>query len=232
MVIALVLSGGTGSRLGADIPKQYLRVQGRPVLLYCMETLHKSPVIDAVQIVAAQEWQEEIGSWLEVYGLAGKFRGFSLPGENRQLSIYNGLTDIRRYAQDDDLVLIHDAARPLLSPELIEDCTEAIEDYEGVLPVLPMKDTVYFSEDGRQITSLLDRQAVFAGQAPELFRLETYYQANERLLPEEILRINGSTEPAVLAGMQIAMVPGDERNFKITTPADLERFRQIVENEA
>ena len=61
MVIALVLSGGTGSRLGADIPKQYLRVQGRPVLLYCMETLHKSPVIDAVQIVAAQEWQEEIG---------------------------------------------------------------------------------------------------------------------------------------------------------------------------
>lgn len=95
-----------------------------------------------------------------------------------------------------------------------------------------MKDTVYYSKDGRQITSLLDRQAVFAGQAPELFRLGTYYQANERLLPEEILRINGSTEPAVLAGMQIAMVPGDERNFKITTPADLERFRQIVENEA
>ena len=232
MVIALVLSGGTGSRLGADIPKQYLRVQRRPVLLYCMETLHKSPTIDAIQIVAAQERQEEISGWREEYGLTEKCREFSLPGENRQLSIYNGLTDIRRYAQDDDLVLIHDAARPLLSPELIEGCTEAIEGYEGVLPVLPMKDTVYFSEDGMQITSLLDRQAVFAGQAPELFRLGIYYQANERLLPEEILRINGSTEPAVLAGMQIAMVPGDERNFKITTPADLERFRQIVENEA
>ena len=115
MVIALVLSGGTGSRLGADIPKQYLRVQGRPVLLYCMETLHKSPVIDAVQIVAAQEWQEEIGSWLEVYGLAEKFRGFSLPGENRQLSIFHGLTDIRQYAEEDDLVLIHDAARPVVT---------------------------------------------------------------------------------------------------------------------
>lgn len=232
MVIALVLSGGTGSRLGADIPKQYLRVQGRPVLLYCMETLHKSPVIDAVQIVAAQEWQEEIGSWLEAYGLAEKFRGFSLPGENRQLSILHGLTDIRQYAEEADLVLIHDAARPLLSQKLVADCEEAIEGHDGVLPVLPMKDTVYYSKDGRQITSLLDRQAVFAGQAPELFRLGTYYQANERLLPEEILGINGSTEPAVLAGMQIAMVPGDERNFKITTPADLERFRQIVENEA
>lgn len=232
MVIALVLSGGTGSRLGADIPKQYLSVQGRPVLLYCMDTLHKSPKIDAIQIVAAKEWQAEIGGWLEEHGLTEKFRGFSLPGENRQLSIYNGLTDIRGYAQDDDLVLVHDAARPLLSAELIEDCTEAIEGYEGVLPVLPMKDTVYFSEDGRQITSLLDRKAVYAGQAPELFRLGAYYKANERLLPEEILRINGSTEPAVLAGMRIAMVPGDERNFKITTPADLERFRQIAENEA
>ena len=128
--------------------------------------------------------------------------------------------------------MIHDAARPLLSQKLIADCEGAIRGHDGVLPVLPMKDTVYYSKDGRQITSLLDRQAVFAGQAPELFRLGTYYQANERLLPEEILRINGSTEPAVLAGMQIAMVPGDERNFKITTPADLERFRQIVENEA
>ena len=163
MVIALVLSGGTGSRLGADIPKQYLRVQGRPVLLYCMETLHKSPVIDAVQIVAAQEWQEEIGSWLEVYGLAGKFRGFSLPGENRQLSIFHGLTDIRQNAEEDDLILIHDAARPLLSQKLIADCAEAIRGHDGVLPVLPMKDTVYYSKDGRQITSLLDRQADFSG---------------------------------------------------------------------
>ena len=232
MVIALVLSGGTGSRLGADLPKQYLHVQGRPILLYCMETLHKSPRIDAIQIVAAKEWQVEIENWLDEHGFTDKFRGFSLPGENRQLSIYNGLTDIRRFAQDDDLVLIHDAARPLLSPELIERCTEAIEGYEGVLPVLPMKDTVYYSEDGRQITSLLERKAVYAGQAPELFRLGAYYRANERLLPDGILRINGSTEPAVLAGMRIAMVPGDERNFKITTPADLERFRQITEDEA
>ena len=139
MVIALILSGGTGSRLGADIPKQYLRVQGRPVLLYCMETLHKSPVIDAVQIVAAQEWQEEIGSWLEVYGLAGKFRGFSLPGENRQLSIFHGLTDIRQYAEEDDLVLIHDAARPLLSQKLIADCEGAIRGHDGVLPFIIAK---------------------------------------------------------------------------------------------
>lgn len=230
MTIALILSGGTGSRLGAEIPKQYIEVQGKPILIYSLETLCNSERIDGFQIVAAKEWQAQISEWLLQYGLTKKCRGFSLPGENRQLSIFHGLTDIRKYAGEDDLVLIHDAARPALAETLLDRCMVAIEEYDGVLPVLPMKDTVYLSEDGRQITSLLERSKVYAGQAPELFRIGAYYRANEQLLPDEILRINGSTEPAVLAGLRIATVPGDEENFKITTPADLERFRRIAES--
>lgn len=228
MNIALVLSGGTGTRLGADMPKQYIEVCGKPILIYCLETLFNSSVIDGIHIVAVKEWQDKILFWLEAYGLEDKFRGFSLPGENRQLSIYNGLKDIKEYADPKDLVLVHDGARPLLSSALIAECFEAIEDYDGVLPVLPMKDTVYLSKDGKQITALLKRSEVFAGQAPELFRLGAYYRANERLLPDKILQINGSTEPAVLGDLKVAVIPGDEANFKITTPADLERFTNIV----
>lgn len=228
MNIALVLSGGTGTRLGADMPKQYIEVCGKPILIYCLETLFNSSVIDGIHVVAVKEWQDKILFWLEAYGLEDKFRGFSLPGENRQLSIYNGLKDIKEYADPKDLVLVHDGARPLLSSALIAECFEAIEDYDGVLPVLPMKDTVYLSKDGKQITALLKRSEVFAGQAPELFRLGAYYRANERLLPDKILQINGSTEPAVLGDLKVAVIPGDEANFKITTPADLERFTNIV----
>ena len=94
-----------------------------------------------------------------------------------------------------------------------------------------MKDTAYLSEDGRAVSSLLDRRKVFAGQAPEVFLFGRYYEANRALLPEKILEINGSTEPAVMAGMDIAMIPGDERNFKITTAIDLERFREIVQKD-
>ena len=78
------------------------------------------------------------------------------------------------------------------------------------------------------MTSLLNRSQIFAGQAPEIFVLGKYVQANERLLPDAIKKINGSTEPAVLAGMDIVMVPGDERNFKITTQVDLEHFRGLM----
>ncbi|MCI8417107.1 MAG: 2-C-methyl-D-erythritol 4-phosphate cytidylyltransferase [Lachnospiraceae bacterium] len=225
MNIALVLSGGTGSRMGLDTPKQYISINGRPIISYCIETLVRQGEIDAIQIVAEPQWQELILETLVMAGGREKFRGFSNPGENRQLSIFQGMKDIWDYASGDDLILIHDAARPLLGAEQITACLQAVEGHDGVMPVLPMKDTVYYSRDRKKV-SLLDRTCVFAGQAPEVFRLGPYYEANYRLLPEKIFQINGSTEPALLAGLDVLMIPGDEGNFKITTREDLKRFCQ------
>lgn len=228
MNVALVLSGGTGTRLGSDVPKQYIEVCGSPIISYSIKCLSEHSGIDAIQIVADPLWYEQMEKWLQTADTNHKFKGFAGQGANRQLSIYNGLEAIKAYTNDADSVLIHDAARPLLSPTQISDCLEAIHGHDGVLPVLPMKDTVYSSVDGRTVTSLLNRKEIYAGQAPELFRFGKYYEANRRLLPDQILQINGSTEPAILAGMDIAMINGDESNFKITTRADLERFRRIV----
>lgn len=231
MNIAIILSGGTGTRLGADTPKQYIRIGGKLLITYCLETLTGHPDIDALQIVAAPEWEADILADAENNGLdIGKIHGFSLPGQERQSSIWSALTDI---AQDSELladtVLIHDAARPNLSAEMISRCMEAIKGHEGVMPVLPMKDTIYVSEDGRKVSELVDRSRVFAGQAPELFCFTKYMEANRVLLPDKIGQIKGSTEPAVMAGMDIVMIPGDERNFKVTTQDDLERFKSSME---
>ena len=230
MNIALILSGGTGARLGTDIPKQYLEVGKKPVITYCMETLSKHTEIDAIQIVADVSWQKSIQEWLAFSDPEKKFRGFSVPGENRQLSILHGLEDIRSYADDGGYVFVHDAARPLLSAAQITDCLHGAYGHDGLMPVLPMKDTVYTSMDGKHVTALLDRSTVYAGQAPEVFRIGRYYEANQKLLPDRIRKINGSTEPAVLDGMDIVMIPGEEGNFKITTKSDLERFRNMIES--
>lgn len=229
MNIALVLSGGTGTRLKAELPKQYIEVAGKPVISYCLETLFRYNEIDAVRIVAEIGWREQIQKWFT--GMVGmeKFQGFSNPGINRQMSILNGLEDMKESADDNTFVLVCDAARPMISEKLISECLNAVGGHDGVLPVLPMKDTVYLSSDGKAVSALLDRSKIFAGQAPELFRFIPYYEANQQLLPDRILKINGSTEPAVLAGMDIAMMPGDEDNFKITTRADMDRFCEIVE---
>ncbi len=233
MNIALFLSGGTGTRIGDPVPKQYIKVSGRPVFSYCLESLFAHEKIDAVQIVASLEWQEEVSGWakqvINEKNWDRKFRGFALPGENRQMSIFHGLEKIRDYGKEEDYIFIHDAARPMLSAGQIEDCLDGAVGHDGAMPVLPMKDTVYYSPDGCTVGRLLDRKTIYAGQAPEVFLFGKYYDANKRLLPDKILKINGSTEPAVMAGMDIAMIPGDEGNFKITTRADLERFQKIMQ---
>ena len=227
MNIAIILAGGTGTRLGADRPKQYIEVNQKPIMAYSMEALSNHELVDFIWIVANEEWRTYIRTHVNME----KVKGFSVPGANRQLSIWNALCDIRNEAEAEARVFIHDAARPILTQEMITEYLEAAKKHDGVLPVLPMKDTVYLSEDGKTVTSMLERACVVAGQAPEVFAYEKYYRANEVLLPDKILQINGSTEPALLAGMEIVTIPGEERNFKITTQADLDRFCQLVEKE-
>ena len=236
MNIALILSGGTGTRLGANIPKQYLEVKNRMIITYCIDMFNSNKNVDGIWIVAARDWILPILDNLSANNIPlDKILGFSNPGDNRQLSILNGLNDIRAYIQDtindlyifdENVVIIHDAARPNLSSDFVDKCLDAIEGHDGVMPVLPMKDTVYISEDGATVSGLLNRSTVFAGQAPELYRLDKYIDANNKLLPDKILKINGSTEPAVLAGLDVAIIPGDENNYKITTANDLVKFTQ------
>lgn len=233
MNIALILSGGKGLRLGADVPKQYLSCNGRMVITYCLETFQNCAVIDAIWIVAQNEYRGMIAQECNVCENTkqSKIKGFSEPGQTRQLSIYNGLKDIAKFASPEDNIIIHDAARPMVKEETIKELFEALSLHDGAIPVLPMKDTVYYSKDGQMISDLLERNNIYAGQAPESFRFGKYLQANERLFPDLIYRINGSTEPAILAGMDIHMIKGDEENFKITTPLDFERFQRIMDCE-
>jgi len=227
MNVALILAGGVGTRIGRNVPKQYIEVKGKPIIAYCVDAFTKHKKIDYIQIVADNEWHEYILNNIS----EEKFKGFSTPGMTRQTSILSGLQDIKEYLNDNDYVIIHDAARPLVSERLITESLESAQFHDGALPVLSMKDTVYFSEDGSLVSKLLDRRKIFAGQAPETFVFGKYYKANMLLEEKAILNINGSTEPAVMAGMDIAMIPGDENNFKITTVLDLERFKEKIERD-
>jgi len=224
--IAIILSGGKGTRLGGDIPKQYIEVRGKSIISYALDAVMNNEYVEAVQIVADEKYRRLIEKDTHKYK---KFVAFSEPGVTRQMSVYNALKDISYYAAEDAKVLIHDAARPCVTEKTINDCFAALKNYDGAMPVLPMKDTVYESKNGKVITSLLVRENIFAGQAPETYDFHKYYEANKKLLPDRILEIRGSSEPAVMAGMKIALIDGDENNFKITTMSDLEKFRDYVE---
>ena len=228
MNIAIILSGGVGSRMGIDIPKQYLEVENHPVIYYCLKTFIDNVNTDAIVVGVADEWADFVNDCLKELRPQKPFY-FSKPGETRQCSIYNALKVIRKQGYDDNtIVLIHDAARPLVSHQLIDSCYEYCRGTDGVMPVIPVKDTIYYSEDGLNITSLLDRSKLKAGQAPEAFAFGKYIKIHDSMNREELLSINGSTEIAFKAGLRVKIIEGDPLNFKITTPEDLTNFVSII----
>ena len=232
MNIAIILSGGVGSRLNKDRPKQYIKVGGRPVIGYCVETFCNDPRIEEVVICLADEWRDFVQEALKDV-LASKPVLYSAPGRTRQFTIYNALEKLKAAgAADDDQVIIHDAARPLVTQRLIDACLDENRHCDGVLPVIPVKDTIYMSHDGSHIDALLERNKLFAGQAPESFIFGKYLQAHRDMPEERLEKINGSTEIAQMAGMNIHLIEGDCMNMKITTPEDLSTFTTLIQEKS
>lgn len=227
MNIAIILSGGVGTRMGIDCPKQYIEVNNRPIISWSVETFASRRDIAKVIIVADYKWIPYLMS--HTTSVTDKIC-FAQPGETRQCSIYSGLRKAQELGfKGEDIVVIHDAARPLVTDKTIDECIVGVEEgYDGVMPALNVKDTTYVSEDGITISSLLDRSKLRAGQSPESFRLGSYLKLHEDMPCEELYKINGSTEIAFKAGQKVKVIDGDEANFKITTPEDLVRFKQIV----
>lgn len=237
MVNAVILSGGKGERFGGSIPKQYIDVYGKMLITYTIAPFVNLKQIKKIVVVAEKEWRKNIIDEINVNFDAEKSNkvSFADPGDTRQLSVYNGIKEFGE--KDDGYVIIHDAARPLVTEELLTEYIEKVNGHDGLMPILTIKDTLYTYDEEKRLTGLLDRKTICAGQAPEIFLLRKYVEANEALIEYEsrnikkesaIYKINGSTEPAFLAGMEIKTVPGCETNFKITTKEDMQRFETII----
>ena len=227
MNTAIILSGGVGTRMGTACPKQYLTVNGQPIIAYAMAIFESHPMIDHIVIVASEEWHALIEEWIAKKNIT-KFAGFAPAGRTRQHSIFNGLLASEGCTPADGVVIIHDAARPLTAHSIITDCLIGAKEDGGAMPVITVKDTTYFSRDGKQIDQLLDRSCLYAGQAPEAFRFGEYLAIHRTVSDEEIAQTVGTSQIAHKHGMKVRLVKGSERNIKITTIEDLNTFEVIL----
>ena len=228
---AIILSGGVGTRMGTKCPKQYLMVRERPVIAYCLKIFENHPGIDKIVVVASEEWTDFIREWMEKESIT-KFAAFAPAGRTRQHSIYNGLKAAKSCTPEEGVVIIHDAARPLVSDQIITDCLVGAKEEGGAMPVITVKDTVYLSKTGERIDQLLDRSQLYAGQAPEAFRFGEYLAVHDAVSDDEIASTAGTSQIAYRHGIGVRLVKGSERNLKITTIEDLNTFEVILsENE-
>ena len=241
MNYAILLAGGTGRRIpSTKIPKQFVRAEGRMMVTYALEPLLKSNHVDRICVVAEHEYKDLIYADAEQAGLdVKKIACYAIPANTgRQGSVLNAMQEILRdicgevdveQVSDSDTVLIHDAARPFLTTKMVDDCYEVFDGHDGIMTILPLYDNIYRAkEEGWTIEiTPMDREGVVIEQTPAIFRLKKYYKANMALMPDKLCRIKGLAEPALKAGLEVVTVEGDDRNFKVTTESDLERYMQL-----
>jgi len=217
-VIALVPAAGMGKRMGAEINKQYLLLAGKPILAHTLQIFEDASSFDDIYLIVPEAeipyCREHV---VERYGLA-KVRRIVAGGAERQQSVMNGLKAMAG-ADDDDVVLIHDGVRPLISPLLLERAVEKAREYDGALVAVPVKDTIKVVKDGIVSETPL-REELWLAQTPQAFRYSVIMAAHEIAAAKRYL----GTDDASLVermGKEVHIVMGDYRNIKITTPEDL-----------
>jgi 2-C-methyl-D-erythritol 4-phosphate cytidylyltransferase len=214
---ALIPAAGVGARMGASSPKQYMRLAGKPMLTHVLETFARASVIDHAFVVVSNSdgYIDEIVACAD--HLAGRVTVLRHGGETRHQSVLNGLAAIREQLADDDWVLVHDAARPGLTVELINRLINELGgDKVGGLLALPVVDTIKRSTADQRIEGTVSREGLWAAQTPQMFRYALLKQALQGAA-----QVTDEASAVEAMGLQPRLVEGSQRNFKVTLPDDI-----------
>ena len=225
---AIILAAGKGTRMQSRTPKQYLTLENKPVLFYSLETFSKLDIIDEIILVVskgeAEYCREQI---IESYGIE-KVKAVTEGGAERYLSVWNG---IKQVSADVDYVMIHDSARPLITPETIKEAYKVLVNKGACVVGVPVKDTIKQVDEELTVTETLPRNTLWAAQTPQCFRKdEITFAYNNMYKAIEEAKKNGNevciTDDAMIVeaygNVAVCMVPGEYTNIKITTPEDIE----------
>jgi len=228
MNIAIILAGGMGKKMGiADIPKQFIDVYGKPLLVHTLESFEFHQDIDSIAVVCQDEWKEDVMIWIRKYDL-NKVKWIVSSGETRQKSAYNGLTEIADYAGDEDIVIIHDASRPLVTHRIISDNIKMAKLYEAVDTVIPSEDTIIISQDEKVISEVPLKKCVYIGQTPQSFKYKVITKAHKDAEFKEIVNATDDCQLILGQGKNVYLVKGDKLNLKISTFEDIVLLKAII----
>ena len=226
--IALIIAGGIGQRMGQDIPKQFINVYDKPILVYTMEAFQNHPNIDGIEIVCLDGWHEIVFAYAKQFGIT-KLENVVNGGINGQDSIRNGLEDIFiRHHDDNDIVLIHDAIRPMLSLDIISDNIRVCKKYGNAITVIPCTAAMLKTFDGISSEEQVPRDNLKITQTPQTFFLKDILAAHKEALEKGITKSVASCTMYIELGRKLYMSVGSEKNLKITTPEDIEIFKALL----
>lgn len=225
---AVILAGGIGSRMGnVDRPKQFIEVYGKPVIAYTLETFSMHSEIDKIIIVTLKEWHDDVKAIVRKFEIS-KVATIIEGGDTRQQSVYAAVQHLQDEAQVDDIIIVHDAVRPLISQKIISNNIEVAKEWGAVDTVIPSADTVVYSLDKDEIKDIPDRECFFLGQTPQSFKYSVLSAAHEHFIANGQLETTDDCKLVLLMEQPVKLTEGDKLNFKITTFEDLTLFKALL----
>lgn len=228
MNIGMLIAGGKGVRTNQDIPKQFLNIHDKPVIVYTMQAFQKHPEIDAILVVCIDGWQEMLKAYAHQFNIT-KLKWITAGGENGQESIHNGLLELEKYCSQSDLVLIHDAIRPNVSQEIISNCIAECRLHGSAITVIPCAEAMLLrNENLNSSSALISRETLARTQTPQGFPLGKLLWAHEEAKKRGICNSTASCTLMVELGEEVHFCPGSEKNIKITTTEDIEIYKALL----
>lgn len=229
MNIALLIAGGSGNRMGQDIPKQFMHVDNCPIIIHTLKCFEQHPGIDAIGVVCLDGWQTVLQSYANQFCIT-KLKWIFTGGDTGMESIHNGIYGLKdEGCNDDDLVLIHDAVRPLLSQDIISSNIAVCKKYGYAITGIQCREAILESEDGFSSDKSIPRDKLIRTQTPQTFRLKNIIAAHEEAKAKGITSsVASCTLLAELGGRTMHIVPGSEKNIKVTTVEDLEILKALM----
>ena len=227
MNIALILAGGTGRRMHQEVPKQFLNVNDKPVIIYTLEAFQTHPDIDRIGVVCVDGWHDILKAYARQYKI-DKLDWVISGGENGQGSIRNGVFEAESRYSGEDIILVHDAIRPMVSHEIISDCIVQCKRHGSAIVVTPCNTVVLRRGEGESSKEVVPRDQLAVTQTPQAFPIKRLAEEHRRALEQGITNSIASCTLMIELGEVVHFSIGAETNIKLTTQDDLKIFKALL----
>ncbi len=232
MNIALIIAGGSGQRLGQDIPKQFINVYDKPILIYTLESFQRHPQIDAIELVCIDGWHDVVKAYAKQFNI-DKLEWIVSGGETAQESIRDGVYNLDGKCEVDDIIIIHDGIRPLVDDSVLSDVIIKCRQYGNAVTALPYNEQIFVADDDKSTTRYIPRETLRRVSTPQAYQYEKLNKAYHEAYEKKI-GIYGSAYTNTMMvelGEKLYFAAGSDKNIKITTKDDLELFKAYLKME-
>lgn len=232
MNVALIIAGGSGIRMGEKIPKQFIKVYNKPVLVYTLESFQNHPQIDAIQVVCISGWIDEVWAYARKYNI-DKLKWVVEGGSTGQESIKNGVFNLENKATADDIIIVHDGIRPLVDSTVLTDVINKCSEFGNAVSSMPYNEQIFLVDDNNETTTTryIPREKLRRVSTPQAYKFDLldskYHEAFENKIG--IYGSSYANTMMVELGVRLHFAAGSEKNIKLTTKDDINLFKALLE---